>query len=161
MRIRGTGSGSTITERWIRDPDKDPLFPNVDQDQDPDPRQNEMDPKRWFLPSLSSLDQENSIMILRNGHIFLGNPVATNSVLSQHTKLTWQTYSWSTSWTCSRVPSRTCSRGGTCRPTQQQIRDLNNLLGYDFKMGSIEIADLFLPFPLPPTLLNWVDWAFI
>ena len=97
MRIRGTGSGSTITERWIRDPDKDPLFPNVDQDQDPDPRQNEMDPKRWFLPSLSSLDQENSIMILRNGHIFLGNPVATNSVLSQHTKLTWQTYSWSTS----------------------------------------------------------------
>ena len=40
MWIRG--SGSTIRKVGSEDTDPDPLFPNVD----PDPRQNEMDPKR-------------------------------------------------------------------------------------------------------------------
>ena len=43
MWIRGSGSGSTITERWIRGSGS--TFPNYGS-QDPDPRQNEMDPKR-------------------------------------------------------------------------------------------------------------------
>ena len=42
------GSGSTITERWIRGYGS--TFPKCgSQDPDPDPRQNEMDPKRCFL----------------------------------------------------------------------------------------------------------------
>ena len=46
MWIRG--SGSTITERWIRGSGS--TFPKCgSQDPDPDPRQNEMDPKRWYL----------------------------------------------------------------------------------------------------------------
>ena len=39
------GSGSTITERWIRGSGS--TFPKCgSEDPDPDPRQNEMDPKR-------------------------------------------------------------------------------------------------------------------
>ena len=46
MLIRG--SGSTITERWIRGSGS--TFPKCgSQDPDPDSRQNEMDPKRWYL----------------------------------------------------------------------------------------------------------------
>ena len=49
MWIRGSGSGSTITERWIRGSGS--TFPKCgSQDQDPDPRQNKMDPKRWPEP---------------------------------------------------------------------------------------------------------------
>ena len=44
MWIRG--SGSTITERWIRGSGS--TLPKCGS-QDPDPRQNEMDPKRWIL----------------------------------------------------------------------------------------------------------------
>ena len=43
------GSGSTITERWIRGSGS--TFPKCwsqDPDPDPDPRRNEMDPKRWL-----------------------------------------------------------------------------------------------------------------
>ena len=60
--ILGTGAGSTLEPDSLFpnvDPDRplrgkvdpDPLFPNVDpaQDPDPDPRPNEMDPKRCFL----------------------------------------------------------------------------------------------------------------
>ena len=46
MWIRG--SGSTITERWIRGSWS--TFPKCGS-QDPDPRQNEMDPKRWIKVS--------------------------------------------------------------------------------------------------------------
>ena len=46
MWIRG--SGSTITERCIRGSGSGFTFPKCgSQDPDPDPRQNEMDPKRW------------------------------------------------------------------------------------------------------------------
>ena len=49
MWIRGSGSGSTITERWIRGSGSGSTFPKCgSQDPDPDPRQNEMDPKRCF-----------------------------------------------------------------------------------------------------------------
>ena len=45
MWIRG--SGSTITERWNRGSGS--TFPKCgSQDPDPDPRQNEMDPKRCY-----------------------------------------------------------------------------------------------------------------
>ena len=45
MWIRG--SGSTISERWIRGSGS--TFPKCgSQDPDPDPHQNEMDPKRWL-----------------------------------------------------------------------------------------------------------------
>ena len=44
--IRGSGSRSTITERWIRGSGF--TFPKCgSQDPDPDPRRYEMDPKRW------------------------------------------------------------------------------------------------------------------
>ena len=47
MWIRGSGSGSTIMERWIRGSGS--TFTNCgSQDPDPDPHQNEMDPKRWL-----------------------------------------------------------------------------------------------------------------
>ena len=49
-RIRihfGPGSGSTFTERWIRGSGYGSTFPKCgSQDPDPDPCQNEMDPKR-------------------------------------------------------------------------------------------------------------------
>ena len=49
MWIRG--SGSTITERWIRGSGS--TFPKCgSQNPDPDPRQNEMDPKRCFIEYL-------------------------------------------------------------------------------------------------------------
>ena len=43
MWIRG--SGSTITESWIRGSESGSTFPKCGY-QDPDPRQNDMDPKR-------------------------------------------------------------------------------------------------------------------
>ena len=47
MWIRGSGSGSTITERWIRGSGSGSTFPKCgSEDPDPDLRQNEMDPKR-------------------------------------------------------------------------------------------------------------------
>ena len=46
MWIRGSGSESTITERRIQGSGS--TFPKCGS-QDPDPRQNEMDPKRCFL----------------------------------------------------------------------------------------------------------------
>ena len=48
MWIRGFRSGSTITERWIRGSGSGSTFPKCGS-QDPDPLQNEMDPKRWYL----------------------------------------------------------------------------------------------------------------
>ena len=52
MWIRG--SGSTITERWIRGSGSGSTFPKCgSQDPDPDPRQNEMDPERWFFSTCS------------------------------------------------------------------------------------------------------------
>jgi len=47
MWIRGSGSGSTIMERWIRGSGS--TFTKCgSKDPDPDPHQNEMDPKRCF-----------------------------------------------------------------------------------------------------------------
>ena len=47
MWIRG--SGSTIMERWIRGSGSGSTFTKCgSQDPDPDPHQNEMDPKRWL-----------------------------------------------------------------------------------------------------------------
>ena len=49
MWIRGSGSGSTIMERWIRGSGSGSTFTKCgSQDPDPDPHQNEMDPKRWL-----------------------------------------------------------------------------------------------------------------
>ena len=47
MWIRGSGSGYTITESWIRGSGSESTFPKCGS-QDPDPRQNEMDPKRCY-----------------------------------------------------------------------------------------------------------------
>ena len=50
------GSGSTITERWIRGSGS--TFPKRgSQDPDPDPRQNEMDPKRCISQSIWNFPQ--------------------------------------------------------------------------------------------------------
>ena len=46
MWIRGSRSGSTITERWLRGSGSGSTFPKCGS-QDSDSRQNEMDPKRW------------------------------------------------------------------------------------------------------------------
>ena len=43
----GPGSGSTIPKGGSEDPVRDPLF-RKGRSEGPDPRQNEMDPQRWF-----------------------------------------------------------------------------------------------------------------
>ena len=47
MWIRGSGSGSTITERWIRGSGST-FLKCGSEDPDSDPRQNKMDPKRCY-----------------------------------------------------------------------------------------------------------------
>ena len=62
MWIRG--SGSAITERWIRGSGS--TFPKCrSQDSDPDPRQNEMDPKRCLKQTevSSSVDSLFSLCV--------------------------------------------------------------------------------------------------
>ena len=64
MWIRG--SGSTIAERWIRGSGSGTTFLKCGS-QDPDPRQNEMDPKRCFQVYFFLLHYRSQFHFIHNG----------------------------------------------------------------------------------------------
>ena len=79
MWIRGSGSGSTITERWIRGSGSGSTFPNCGF-QDLDPCQNEMDPKCCFIDKKRSLIIKIIVLILNFSFLM---SIALNIIESQ------------------------------------------------------------------------------